>query len=44
VRLDRLGSELLEVEALAAGLAPAGRAHIPATDEYAGSAVVILSA
>jgi SAM-dependent methyltransferase len=42
VRLDRLSAEQLEDEAAAAGLAPANRAHVAATEEYAGSVVVVL--
>ena len=44
VRLDRLSAEQLEDEGRPAGLAPASRAHIPATEEYAGSVVVMLGA
>ena len=44
IELDRLDPSRLEREALAAGLSPAGRAEIPATEEHVGSAVVILRA
>ncbi len=44
VRIDALPAAQLEREALAVGLAPAGRASVPATREYAGSTVVILRA
>jgi SAM-dependent methyltransferase len=44
IRLDRLTPEQLEGEAIATGLAPVGRASIPATLEYVGSEVVILRA
>lgn len=44
VRLDRLTSPQLEREAGAAGLAPDGRAVVPATDDYVGSSVVMLRA
>jgi SAM-dependent methyltransferase len=42
VHLDRLSANELEDEASAAGLTPAGRASIPATDDYVGSVVVML--
>jgi SAM-dependent methyltransferase len=44
VSLDRLTREQLELEAGEAGLRCAGRASVPATDDYVGSAVVMLSA
>jgi SAM-dependent methyltransferase len=44
IRLDRLTQTQLEREAGAAGLVPAGRARVPATDDYAGSEVVIVRA
>lgn len=44
VRLDRVLPAELEREAAEAGLQPAGRATIPATEDYSGSAVVILRA
>jgi SAM-dependent methyltransferase len=44
IRLDRLDAAQLEREAAAAGLTPAGRSSIPATDDYVGSAVVMVSA
>jgi SAM-dependent methyltransferase len=40
--LDRLTAGELEREAIAAGLRPGGRAAIPATEDYVGSAVVML--
>jgi SAM-dependent methyltransferase len=42
VRLDRLEAADLEREAKALGLMPEARAHIPASEEYAGSVVVML--
>jgi SAM-dependent methyltransferase len=44
IRLDRLEAAQLEREAAEVGLEPAGRARIAETLEYAGSAVVLLSA
>jgi SAM-dependent methyltransferase len=44
VRLDRLDPGELEQEALAAGLAPAGRTEVAATLDYVGSEVVMLRA
>lgn len=44
IRLDRVDAEMLEAEARAAGLTVATRAEIPATPDYAGSAVVLLHA
>jgi SAM-dependent methyltransferase len=44
IRLDRLSVGQLETEAQATGLTPAGRAQVPANDEYVGSEVVILRA
>jgi SAM-dependent methyltransferase len=44
VHLDRLTASQLEHEARAAALTPAGRAMIPANDDYVGSTVVMLSA
>lgn len=43
IRLDRLDPAELEREAAAVGLHPAGREVIPATPEYVGSVVVMLS-
>jgi len=43
IRLDRLNAAQLEREAVTAGLRPAGREQIPATSDYVGSVVVILS-
>lgn len=43
-RLDRLTARRLEREGEAAGLRPAGRAHIPATEDHVGSVVVMLDA
>jgi SAM-dependent methyltransferase len=43
IRLDRLGPAQLEREGSAVGFAPAGRSQIPATEEYVGSVVVMLS-
>ena len=42
-RLDLLDAETLEAEAVAAGLRPAGRRIIEATDAHVGSTVVLLS-
>jgi SAM-dependent methyltransferase len=44
IRLDRLTGGELESEARAAGLHPAGRAAVAATDDYVGSEVVLLRA
>ena len=44
IRLDRLTGNELESEAQAAGLRPAGRAAVAATDDYVGSEVVLLRA
>jgi hypothetical protein len=44
VRLDRLSARQLELEARAAGLKPRERAWIAATEDYVGSAVVMLGA
>ena len=44
IRLDRLTARGLEREGSAAGFEPAGRRHVPATDDYSGSEVVILRA
>jgi SAM-dependent methyltransferase len=44
IRLDRLTANELESEAQAAGLHPAGRAAVAATDDYVGSEVVLLRA
>ncbi|MBV9942388.1 MAG: class I SAM-dependent methyltransferase [Solirubrobacterales bacterium] len=44
IRLDRLTVRGLEREGVAAGFEPAGRRHVPATDDYSGSEVVILRA
>jgi hypothetical protein len=41
-RLDVLEPERLEAEGEAAGLAPAGREEIPATDDHVGSVVVLM--
>ena len=42
VRLRRLSAETVEREAVEAGLVPAGRREIPATDAHVGSTVVLL--
>jgi SAM-dependent methyltransferase len=42
VRLQRLSAEVLEREAVEAGLVPVGRREIPATDAHVGSTVVLL--
>jgi SAM-dependent methyltransferase len=42
IHLDRLDAEQLEREAAAAGLHPAGRTRIPATEEHVGTEVVML--
>jgi len=44
ISLDRLDAATLESEGGAAGLTPAERIDIPATDEYVGSTVVVLCA
>lgn len=44
IALDRLTARDLRAEAAEAGLRSAGLAEVPATDEYVGSTVVILSA
>jgi SAM-dependent methyltransferase len=44
IRLDRVTGNELEGEAQAAGLHPAGRAAVAATDDYVGSEVVLLRA
>jgi hypothetical protein len=44
IRLDRLTARGLAREAVAAGFTPAGREHIPETQDYSGSEVVILRA
>ncbi len=44
IRLDALDAEQLEAEGGAAGLRPAGRRVIPATDDHVGSVVVMLDA
>jgi hypothetical protein len=41
IRLDRLDADTLEREGEAAGLRPASRMEIEATDEYVGSTVVM---
>jgi SAM-dependent methyltransferase len=42
IQLDRVTAEQLEHEGVAAGLRPEAVRHIPATDDHAGSAVVVL--
>jgi cyclopropane fatty-acyl-phospholipid synthase-like methyltransferase len=42
-RLERLDAETLEAEAAAAGLRPAGRRVVEATDAHVGSTVVLLT-
>jgi SAM-dependent methyltransferase len=42
IGLRRLSAEVLEREAVEAGLAPVGRRKIPATDAHVGSTVVVL--
>jgi hypothetical protein len=42
IRLDRVDAATVEREAAAVGLTPAPSRHIPATDEYVGSTVVVL--
>jgi SAM-dependent methyltransferase len=44
IRLDRLSGHELESEGRAAGLQPAGRAEVAATDDHVGSEVVLLRA
>jgi SAM-dependent methyltransferase len=44
IRLDRLTVRGFEREGTAAGFARGGRAHVPATEDYSGSEVVILRA
>jgi SAM-dependent methyltransferase len=44
IRLDRLTVRGLEREAAAVGFERGGRAHVPATEDYSGSEVVILRA
>ncbi|HMJ03377.1 MAG TPA: class I SAM-dependent methyltransferase [Conexibacter sp.] len=44
VRLDKLDADLLETEAAALGLRPAGRRFVEMTDEHVGSEVVLLHA
>jgi len=44
IRLDRLTVRGLEREGVAVGFTRGGRAHVPATEDYSGSEVVILSA
>ena len=44
IRLDRLTSRGLEREGEAVGFTRGGRAHVPATDDYSGSEVVVLRA
>jgi SAM-dependent methyltransferase len=44
IRLDRLTMRGFEREGVAAGFARGGRAHVPATEDYSGSEVVILRA
>ncbi len=44
IKLDRVLPSELERQAAEAGLEPAGRATIPATEDYSGSEVVILRA
>ena len=44
IRLDRLTSRGLEREGEAVGFTRGGRAHVPATEDYSGSEVVILRA
>jgi SAM-dependent methyltransferase len=44
IHLDRLTQAQLETEGREAGLHPAGSASVPATSEYVGSTVVMLSA
>jgi SAM-dependent methyltransferase len=44
IHLDRLSRDQLELEACEAGLAPAGAAGIPATNDHVGSTLVMLGA
>jgi hypothetical protein len=44
IRLDRLTSRGLEREGEAVGFTRGGRAHVPATEDYSGSEVVVLRA
>jgi SAM-dependent methyltransferase len=44
IRLDRLTATRLEREGAAAGFTAAEREHVPATDDYSGSEVVVLRA
>jgi SAM-dependent methyltransferase len=44
IRLDRLTATHLEREGAAAGFTAAAREHVPATDDYSGSEVVVLRA
>jgi precorrin-6B methylase 2 len=44
IRLDRLTMRGLEREGVEAGFERGGRAHVPATEDYSGSEVVILRA
>ena len=44
IRLDRLTMRELEREGEAAGFTRGGRAHVPATEDYSGSEVVVLRA
>jgi SAM-dependent methyltransferase len=44
IRLDRLTMRGFEREGVAAGFERGGRAHVPATEDYSGSEVVILRA
>jgi SAM-dependent methyltransferase len=44
IRLDRLTMRGFEREGVAAGFTRGGRAHVPATEDYSGSEVVVLRA
>jgi SAM-dependent methyltransferase len=44
IRLDRLTMRGLEREGVAVGFERGGRAHVPATEDYSGSEVVVLRA
>jgi hypothetical protein len=44
IKLDRLDAGELEREGLDAGFRPGRRAHVPATEDYVSSTVVILGA
>jgi hypothetical protein len=44
IRLDRLTVRGLEREGAAAGFTPAARRSVPPTEDYSGSAVVVLRA